>query len=570
MAAELPLARRVQLAALAHIRHTMTRYDELLKNNEWANARKAVEQACLDVIVKWRGDEETGRDQLDEILREVIEISDSEDDSDDETSGEELGLSAQVASRPEVIMAPTRTEPATQEPARTRETPAAHAHEREASLIGPFTPGQHKKLTKKERRAAKRAQRRFKRYAQVAESFNRDHAPNNSSNGTNQPVAAASMERNGSRNQVSGVNRGAASNTSYLPREQPYNPVVSQPGPSGSMGNIPGERRRGQSPLLIRVGESNAPKVGQPSGHHSHGQFPMSPVRHQFQDMLLPSIEAQSPSVPRDREQPSYVSRAHEHNVDAPRVISRTIVHHPLSYDARPASPRFVSGVEEFNSKRRRVTTQHPESIGEFPDTGFVRLVPMNRGSGGQGMASYGYENRPAGNPVMASRNRETRAGSPVIFLGESARPSRDEVAFRTRAHPIVLDSPRRVERIVEMRGPPVGLDHDGMPLRRSEVMRDAPVREVRRVLDGPRVIYMDEPEPAVMVRDYRVENRGPPPQHPSIHYDEPHHYRGPPTQPTYHAAAFDGSQRPQEQGYYPVAFSGNVVRGPPPDHPDM
>ncbi|KAI0484286.1 hypothetical protein GGR56DRAFT_679719 [Xylariaceae sp. FL0804] len=86
-AAELSLARRVQLAALAHIRHTHTRYDELLKEASWPDARKATQQPCLDIIVKWRGDEETGRDQLDEILREVIEISDSEDDSEDD--GEE-------------------------------------------------------------------------------------------------------------------------------------------------------------------------------------------------------------------------------------------------------------------------------------------------------------------------------------------------------------------------------------------------------------------------------------------------------------------------------------------------
>jgi hypothetical protein len=33
------------------------------------NARKAVEPVCLDVLVKWRGDEETGRDQMDEIIR---------------------------------------------------------------------------------------------------------------------------------------------------------------------------------------------------------------------------------------------------------------------------------------------------------------------------------------------------------------------------------------------------------------------------------------------------------------------------------------------------------------------
>ncbi|KAB8290673.1 hypothetical protein EYC80_008314 [Monilinia laxa] len=84
--ADLPLARRVQLAVLAHIRHTHTRYDKLLRETSWINARKVVEPVCLDVLVKWRGDEETGRDQMDEILREVVIITDSdeEEEGDDE------------------------------------------------------------------------------------------------------------------------------------------------------------------------------------------------------------------------------------------------------------------------------------------------------------------------------------------------------------------------------------------------------------------------------------------------------------------------------------------------------
>lgn len=84
------------MAVLAHIRHNHTRYDQLLRETSYVNARKAVESLCLDFLVKWRGDEETGRDQLDEILCEVIVISDSEssgsdsdDDSDDSTDDDE-------------------------------------------------------------------------------------------------------------------------------------------------------------------------------------------------------------------------------------------------------------------------------------------------------------------------------------------------------------------------------------------------------------------------------------------------------------------------------------------------
>ncbi|KAG9248576.1 hypothetical protein BJ878DRAFT_412455 [Calycina marina] len=86
---DIPLSRRVQLAVLAHIRHTHTRYDLLLRETSWENARKVVEPVCLDFIIKWRGDEETGRDQIDEILREVVVISDSED-SDDDSSDDEI------------------------------------------------------------------------------------------------------------------------------------------------------------------------------------------------------------------------------------------------------------------------------------------------------------------------------------------------------------------------------------------------------------------------------------------------------------------------------------------------
>lgn len=79
----------MQLAVLAHIRHTHTRYDQLLKEVDWHIARKVVEETCLDILVKWRGDEETGRDQLDDILREVVVISDDSDSDDSDDSDDD-------------------------------------------------------------------------------------------------------------------------------------------------------------------------------------------------------------------------------------------------------------------------------------------------------------------------------------------------------------------------------------------------------------------------------------------------------------------------------------------------
>ena len=83
LAPDLPLSRRVALAVLAHIRHTHTRYDHIRKECGWTNARRIVHQPCLEILVKWRGDEETGRDMETDVLRELVVIT--EDSDDDET-----------------------------------------------------------------------------------------------------------------------------------------------------------------------------------------------------------------------------------------------------------------------------------------------------------------------------------------------------------------------------------------------------------------------------------------------------------------------------------------------------
>lgn len=78
---ELSLVRRAQLAVTAHIRHSYTDYDLLLKSMRWREARQAVQQQCLDLLVQWRGDDDDDGEMAD-ILQEVIVISDDEDDED--------------------------------------------------------------------------------------------------------------------------------------------------------------------------------------------------------------------------------------------------------------------------------------------------------------------------------------------------------------------------------------------------------------------------------------------------------------------------------------------------------
>lgn len=74
--------RRAQLGVLAHIRHTYTNYDQLLRTGEWIAARTAVEPLCLDKLVQWRGDDEDNTDAMSDILREVIVIPDDEDENE--------------------------------------------------------------------------------------------------------------------------------------------------------------------------------------------------------------------------------------------------------------------------------------------------------------------------------------------------------------------------------------------------------------------------------------------------------------------------------------------------------
>src|SRR3569833_2294873 len=169
LAQDITLSRRVQLAVLAHIRHNHTRYDQLLRETSYVNARKAVELLCLDILVKLRGDEETGRDQLDEILREVIVISDAED-SDEDDEGESGDEDSDEDSVQEIAALPSARAAAQKGPARSttaeRSLPSDVGKARvqkQSRKNAPRTPGKSAGRSQKDWQA-KKAQRGFKRY----------------------------------------------------------------------------------------------------------------------------------------------------------------------------------------------------------------------------------------------------------------------------------------------------------------------------------------------------------------------------------------------------------------------
>jgi hypothetical protein len=179
---ELSLSRRVQLAVLAHIRHNHTRYDELLRQTDWVTARSAVEPVCLDKVVQWRGDEETGRDQLEEIIREVVVISDSEEsDDEDDAEGnssdgvEVTGLTADfLQSAPPAVPAFGGPLPVPV-PAPKLRAAVASAPEKTAHNSGPFR--NRKKRNRKDKKEARMKRKGFKRYQAWNDALQRQREP---------------------------------------------------------------------------------------------------------------------------------------------------------------------------------------------------------------------------------------------------------------------------------------------------------------------------------------------------------------------------------------------------------
>ncbi|KAI1820955.1 hypothetical protein F4861DRAFT_30128 [Xylaria intraflava] len=581
MAKELTLARRVQLAALAHIRHTHTRYDELLKESKWANARKAVEKPCLDIIVKWRGDEETGRDQLDEILREVIEISDTEDESDDEINSTDnvrtpVQTGHAAASIPNgPVLRPSYANQQFGMDSRMSSPVLADPH---------APPSAQRGSTRAERRTARKTQQRFKRYAAAAEALanasNQDGRPE--SHSTSGLVAAPTeVVRAHPVNSYHTI-PSAVTHEVYRRAIHGHTEIQKLPLPHSSgviedrMTSASDARIHGGTEQFIRIPDAQRPKVGPYSAKYGQPSPlpPLSPARQDLQDMVLPSIEPRSPDGPRVLHDVSQrVYREPQESTEVPRVISRTIFE-PVAPGPCTRSPGSLVNGNELAAKRRRVTTYFHEDFQRPSNTSYVRAAPQGQDDGlRHPQLQYIADRR----PLMS------RGPDHVVYQDVSWPPSGQEVrVIRPEDRPDgpVYQSSLRaatrpeftVDAPVRPRGNQILVNENGYEPRRVVEMRRSPVREIYRTtsprgvvvqgLHGQEDPRVRDPQAVIYIDESAGHLRGEPSnRHRAIF----HHQPGPPAhrEVPRHLSPNISRQAPavERSTWYSVPYDKEIVR---------
>ncbi|KAI0181467.1 hypothetical protein GGR52DRAFT_39643 [Hypoxylon sp. FL1284] len=518
MASGLTLARRVQLAAIAYIRHQHTRYDELLKTTSWANARRAVEKPCLNIIVKWRGDEETGRDQLDEILREVIEISDTEEDSEDDYPMRESWPARHADIVPPAALARGAPDLHDLRPAGRPSPP--QARRRDPCVPSILTSSRQKAISKAERKNARKTQR-FRRYAAAAEalagsSLREDHAPEPNGPPTNSAFVDLTTSPGPAR-------------PTYPSREPTVvmtrgTPIVEQ-APRHIELRADSQRfydntRRERATVAHRPPEGNTyapsydpknhiPKAGHPPGGYNCEQIPVSPVRHGLQDMLLQSIEPASPAsalAPRDVSR--IQSREPRYFEEAPRIIPRG-AYEPASSAPRLQSPGGVIRSHESGTTRYRVADHPAGQLDAFPRSSFVQINHQGQGEG------------PRHEPVRHFSDRQISSfGDPSQHQAWPVSSDRmshyhDDTRIRNGAHAVVTnDASRQPHQVVGQHQADEG--YQAASLRLKEIIRDTPARRDARAHN------VQENAPVVYIREAPLQPRSPhgyysvPASHPS------------------------------------------------------
>ncbi|KAK4157462.1 hypothetical protein C8A00DRAFT_11679 [Chaetomidium leptoderma] len=391
LAAHVTLSRRVQLAVLAHIRHNHTRYDQLLRETAYVNARKAVESLCLDILVKWRGDEETGRDQLDEILCEVIVISDSEsDESDDDDEEDSSAASSADESPVDRVMRDDGPARPTVPPVDLSSAQWATDHSRGEGLPrANHAPQKIKKSSRKDKRATKWAHRGFRRYQAARDSAwhraverqrlgNDESMPSNGSTAMDRPASHGPQPRR--TGEPSRPDPGLAVTRS--PVEPPYHAHRSY---GTALPSVDVSRERGN-----RVNELQQTNAG--------------PVYHMPQQIRMQETTPSNGfrSIVGSRTDPygaPEVERVSYHGQDLKDYIVQSI--EPTSPGSSNSAPRFPAPYRQPEPKlfhavesplRRMANYRDPAGTAgsmttaqgtrpTFAEEGFIRLPPRSDGN---------------------------------------------------------------------------------------------------------------------------------------------------------------------------------------------
>ncbi|KAG6146397.1 hypothetical protein E4U22_007333 [Claviceps purpurea] len=434
---DIPLARRVQLAVLAHIRHAHTRYDELLKEAGYQMARRAVEELCLDIIVKWRGDEETGRDQLDEILREVVIISDSEgDESDSETtddsSVEDSGSTTSVTVVPNqsVPAQPIVAKGRVPSPEITAGPSRILAHPRGNYLMasGDLGPQPH----------SRKDQRGFKRYRAWQDAILRNREPGvqgsdfiSGDNGEYDPLhPQIHMEtrREGGQQSPMAHNDGGPCRATGL---QVGNSIRARCSPS----LLP--RRMATTPYVVPyTAESQPPGNGSyllAYGHATNGaplsSRQMPPPTHRLRDLLVPSIEGAS----RESMKPAFVRSVPPRQLDPmDNLHSRTqeTYHHPSSIPsmeafredmARPGGQRVTRDQSAQGMQPGNTVNDGPFYVGPVRAAGLSFQDPSGRASpprqyGGRPYDQTSLSYAPRADRIVVNASRPGTRSNPIVM----------------------------------------------------------------------------------------------------------------------------------------------------------
>ncbi|KUI67238.1 hypothetical protein VM1G_03422 [Cytospora mali] len=496
MVQSLPLSRRVQLAVLAHIRHNHTRYDRLLKEADYTTARKVVEKHCLDILVRWRGDEETGRDQFDEILREVVVLS---DDSDESSSDEDESSTDGLV--PGIVDGDTHCTaamPLRNSDRRTDQQPAKASRLSKSQTQNPQrTPTEHGAGQRKKHPGSKRANRGFKRYQAVAkrweEAVNRNRHVHNAESVSHSismgRVPSQATQRPPSVEIISPVHRTDLPWDDHMARtQQPYHGMSQDHRQFGRPNEGLAANHDAGYPMPLDApprfdqnpGPDSAPSeavvIGRRIGRFpvdSHIRTTSAPQRRypeDLKDFLVPSIEPASPHS----------------GADVPQFVRQVI-------RGEPRGPEQVPAGQVFSS------TQHP-----MPPDGRARDVDFyhtDRPTVVDGSRSAAFSRtRPQ---AMAPREyypiREAQPGS-ALGSSEQARRVyrvREPIGDVHRPHEPPMIATRRVVRVHREARPAEAWESEPARIREFSPHRPEPYNravplETYRKAEPRRVVYRE------------------------------------------------------------------------------